>query len=31
MLQTSTQSDKEIQNYPSVNAWYRNGALIMAR
>ena len=30
MFQTSAQSDKEIQSYPSANAGYRNGALIVA-
>ena len=29
MFQTSAQSDKEIQSYPSTNAGYRNGALIV--
>ena len=31
ILQTSSQSDKEIQSYPSANAGYRNGAFIVAR
>ena len=31
IFQTSAQSDKEIQSYPSTNAGYRNGALIVAR
>ena len=31
MFQTSAQSDKEIQSYPSAKAEYRNGVLIVAR
>ena len=31
MFQTSTQSDKETQSYPSANEGYRNGVLIVAR
>ena len=31
MFQTLAESDKEIQSYPSANAGYRNGALIVAR
>ena len=30
MFQTSSQSDKEIQSYPSANEGCRNGVLIMA-
>ena len=30
-FQTSAQSDKEIQSYPSANAGYQNGALIVER
>ena len=31
MFQTSTQSDKETQSYPSANEGYQNGVLIVAR
>ena len=31
MFQTSSQSDKEIQIYPSANEGFRNGVLIIAR
>jgi hypothetical protein len=31
VFQTSPQSDKTTQSYPSANAGYRNGALIVAR
>ena len=31
MFQTSSQSDKEIQIYPSANEGYQNGVLIVAR
>ena len=31
MFQTSTQSDKETQSYPSANEGYRNGVLIVVR
>ena len=31
MFQTSAQSDKAIQSYPSANEGYRNGVLIVAR
>ena len=31
MFQTSAQSDKAIQIYPSAKAGYRNGVLIVAR
>jgi hypothetical protein len=31
MFQTMAQSDKEIKSYPSANARYRNGALIVTR
>ena len=31
MLQTASQSDKEIQSYPSANEGCRNGVLIVAR
>ena len=31
IFQTSAQYDKEIQSYPSTNAGYQNGALIVAR
>ena len=31
IFQTSSQSDKEIQSYPSANEGYRNEALIVAR
>ena len=30
ILQTSAQSDKVIQSYPSTNEGYQNGVLIMA-
>ena len=30
MFQTSAQSDKAIQSYPSANEGFRNGVLIMA-
>jgi hypothetical protein len=30
MFQTTAQSDKEIQIYPSSNEGYRNGVLIVA-
>ena len=30
MFQTSAQSDKEIQSYPSANEGFRNGVLIVA-
>ena len=30
IFQTSTQSNKEIQNYPSANEGCRNGVLIVA-
>ena len=30
MLQTSAQSDKEIQSYPSANEGCENGVLIVA-
>ena len=30
MFQTSSQSDKEIQSYPSANEGCRNGVLIVA-
>ena len=30
MFQTSAQSDKEIQSYPSANEGCRNGVLIVA-
>ena len=30
MFQTSTQSNKEIQSYPSANEDFRNGVLIVA-
>ena len=30
MFQTSAQSDKEMQSYPSANEGFRNGVLIMA-
>ena len=31
MFQTSAQSYKEIQSYPSANEGFRNGVLIVAR
>ena len=31
IFQTSTQSDKENQSYPSTNEGYQNGVLIVAR
>ena len=31
IFQTSAQSDKEIQSYPSANEGYRNAVLILAR
>ena len=30
IFQTSSQSHKEIQSYPSANEGFRNGALIVA-
>ena len=31
LFQTSAQSDKAIQSYPSANEGYRNGVLIVVR